>query len=257
MKGIPWTRWLLLTLFVVALAITFVNLGRWQLDRLEQRRDRNAVVVEHENAPVAEFDAIYTREITEADQWQRVRLSGTYDAAHQLVVRYRSIEGATGWEIVAPLDLADGRTVLVDRGFVERPRDQDFPTVAPPPPAGEVTLVGYVRRNEQGRDSAVTPDSGAVMLINSDAIGAWLGRDVVNGYVGVVESEPADPGFTVVEPPPLTEGSHLSYALQWFAFTAIAGVGFVLLIRNDLRDRKKMAARAAASVPASVSKEEG
>ena len=77
MKGIPWTRWLLLTLFVVALAITFVNLGRWQLDRLEQRRDRNAVVVEHENAPVAEFDAIYTREITEADQWQRVRLSGT------------------------------------------------------------------------------------------------------------------------------------------------------------------------------------
>ena len=64
----PWLRWALLTVFVIALAITFVNLGRWQLDRLDQRRDRNAVVVEHENAPVLPFGEVFHRPITEADQ---------------------------------------------------------------------------------------------------------------------------------------------------------------------------------------------
>ena len=35
-----WLRWVLMGLFVVALGFTFVSLGQWQLDRLDQRRER-------------------------------------------------------------------------------------------------------------------------------------------------------------------------------------------------------------------------
>lgn len=241
-----WLRWALLGLFVTALAVTFVNLGQWQLNRLDQRREANAVVAAHEDAPVRPYAEVMNRVIADEDQWQRVSVTGTFDADHQLVARYRSDAGDTGYEIITPLLAADGRTVLVDRGFAPRLAGRDFPSVAPAPPSGTVTVVGYVRRDERGQANALAPAAGTVRLVNSEAIGAWLGRPLVNGYIGLVTVEPAQPeGLRPVHPPAPTEGPHLSYAFQWFAFTLIAGVGLVVLIRNDVRDKRRAEARAA------------
>lgn len=241
-----WLRWLLLAVFVVAIGFTFVSLGNWQLDRLDQRRDRNANVASHEQAEVVPFSDVFTRPITEEDQWQRVEVRGTFLADRQLQVRYRSLGDETGWELVTPLVTADGATVLIDRGFVVRPPSEDFPKAFPAPPSGEVTVVGYVRRNEQGKQTATTPTENTVRLVNSDAIAPWLGRPLVNGYISAITLDPPQGGdFKPITPPPLDEGPHLSYALQWFSFAAIAGFGLVVLIRNDLRDRKRAAARAA------------
>ena len=240
-----WLRWIAMGLVVVCLAVAFVNLGRWQLDRLQQRRDSNGVVVAHESAPVVDWRTIYTRPITEADQWQRVSVTGTFDAERSFVVRYRSNAGATGWEIVTPLRTADGN-VLVSRGFAARPAAQDFPRTAPAPPAGEVSVVGYVRRSEQGGAEAITPADGQMRLINAAAVAGTLPYPLVDGYIGAITvTPPASDGLVPVEPPDLTEGSHFSYALQWFAFAIIAGLGLVVLIRSDLRDRRA-AARSAA-----------
>lgn len=242
-----WVRWVLLAVFVAALATTFVNLGMWQLDRLDQRRDRNATVVAHESAPVVPYDQVFNRVITEQDQWQRVQVTGTFDATHQLLVRYRSNDQATGWEAVTPLRTREGTTVLVSRGFVPRTKGTDFPQAAPPPPSGTVTIVGHVRRNEQGKDTATVPNQGTIRLINSDRIGEWMGEDLLNGYIGLLTIDPPQSGeFIPVEHQDLTEGPHLSYAVQWFAFTAIAGFGLVVLIRNDVRDKKKAERRSAA-----------
>ena len=238
-----WVRWLALALVVGSLAVAFVNLGRWQLDRLQQRRDSNGVVVAHENSPVVDWTTVFTRPIVDADQWQRVTVTGTFDAdpAHSFVVRYRSSADTTGWEILTPLHTPSG-TVLVSRGFAPRPSDQDFPRSAPAPVSGEVTIVGYVRRNEQGATEAITPADGAVRLINSDAAAGVLGYPLVNGYIGAISmTPPATDGLQPVNPPALTEGSHFSYALQWFAFAGIAALGLVVLIRSDLRDRRRAA----------------
>ena len=62
--------------------------------------------------------------------------------------------------------------------------------MSPPPPAGEVTLVGYVRRNEQGDEKATTPQQGSIRLINSDALATWVGTPLVNGYIGLLEVTP-------------------------------------------------------------------
>ena len=236
----PWLRWLLLAVFVVALSITFVNLGQWQLDRLDQRRYHNDIVARHDSAPVVDYAAVMNKVITDDDQWQRVRVTGTFDPGRQLLVRYRSNADATGWEVVTPLMATDGRTVLVNRGFVERRAGQDFPAVLPAPPAGRVTVVGHVRRNEQGKDNATVPQQNSVRLINSDRIAPWLGTGLVNGYIGLLKvTPPQQDGFLPVATPTLDEGPHLSYALQWFAFTAIAGLGLIVFIRNDIRDRRK------------------
>jgi cytochrome oxidase assembly protein ShyY1 len=120
----------------------------------------------------------------------------------------------------------------------------------PPVMTGEVTVTGYVRRNDRGDENAMTPHESQVRLINSDALGAALGANLVNGYVSLIESSPADPsGLTPIGVPNLNEGSHFSYALQWFSFSVIAVVGLAVLIRADLRDRRKAREKAAKAPP--------
>lgn len=247
--GRLWPRWLALAAFVIGLSVAFVNLGYWQLDRLDQRRARNQAVVAHEDSPVVEFGDVFGRPISEQDQWQRARVTGTFDADHQFLVRYRSNAGVTGYEVVTPLRTDAGRAVLVDRGFAQRPAGQDFPSVIPPPPAGTVTVVGHVRRSEQGNPEAVEPNGNQVRLINAEALGRALPYPVVDGYLGALTMTPEQTGGLVpVSPPELTEGSHLAYAVQWFMFTGIAGIGLIVLIRSDVRQRAR-AERKLASVP--------
>ena len=235
--GRIWLRWLALAAFVVGLAIACVNLGFWQLDRLDQRRAANASVVDHEDAAVVDFSQAFGGTITDAQAWQRARVTGTFDGAHQLIVRFRNDNnGTAGYEVLTPLLTTSGQWLVVDRGWAPRPADGQYPTVAPDPPAGEVTVVGYVRRDEVADEAAVTPYSGTVRLVNSTAIGTWLGRTVVNGYLSALEVTPAQSGgLTPVQPPVLSEGNHFSYALQWFAFAGLAGIGLVVLIRSDVR----------------------
>jgi len=234
-----WLRWALLIIFVAVLGIVFVNLGEWQLNRLAQRRERNATTIANEQKPIRPYEEIFTRTITDADQWQRVEARGTFDPDHQFVLRYRSNGDADGYEIVTPLHTATG-TVLVDRGFLPRVHGAQIPSTAPAPPAGEVTLVGHVRRSERGRRAATAPVNNQMRLINSHAIAATLPYPISSGYIGLLTVQPEQQGgFQPVQLPELSEGPHFWYAVQWFMFTAVGVAGIVVFIRGDLRARRE------------------
>ena len=234
-----WLRWALLIIFVAVLGIVFVNLGEWQLDRLAQRRERNATTIANEQMPIRPYEQVFTRPIIDADQWQRVEARGTFDPDHQFVVRYRSNGEADGYEVVTPLHTATG-TVLVDRGFIPLVRGAQIPSAAPAPPTGEVTVVGHVRRNERGRRAATAPVNNQMRLINSDAIAATLPYPVSPGYIGLLTVQPEQQGgFQPIRLPELSEGPHFWYAVQWFMFTAVGVAGIVVFIRGDLRARRE------------------
>ena len=234
-----WLRWALLVVFVVVLGIAFVSLGNWQLDRLAQRKERNATTIANEQSPLRPYEQVFTHTITDADQWQRVEARGTFDADHQFVVRYRSNGDLEGYEVVTPLRTANG-VVLVNRGFIPLPRGTQIPSTAPAPPTGEVTVVGHVRRNERGRRAATAPAGNQVRLINSDAIAATLPYEIESGYIGLLTVQPEQQGgFQPIQLPDLSEGPHFWYAVQWFMFTAVGVAGIVVFIRGDLRARRE------------------
>ena len=209
-----WLRWALLIVFVALLGVTFVSLGNWQLDRLAQRKERNATTITNEQKPVQPYEQVFTHPITDADQWQRVEARGTFDADHQFIVRYRSNGGADGYEVLTPLRTASG-AVLVDRGFIPLERGTRIPSVAPVPPT-------------------------QVRLINSDAIAVTLPYEIESGYIGLLTVQPEQQGgFQPIQLPDLSEGPHFWYAVQWFLFTAIGVTGIVVFIRGDLRARRE------------------
>ncbi|GAB3622081.1 SURF1 family protein [Mariniluteicoccus endophyticus] len=239
MRGL-WKRWVALVVFMAVLGVVMINLGEWQLRRLDERRHRNATVVANQALPPASFAEVFGGPISDDQQWRRVTVTGAYDAQNQYQVRYRYNNGVQGYEVVTPLRTADGRAVLVDRGFVVVPSGSRIPDVLPAAPSGQVTVTGHVRRSEHGKRGAIDPNNFQVRLVNAPAIGRTLPYPVVDGYVSLTESSvPQEGGFEPLALPKLDEGPHFSYAMQWFLFTIVGIVGVIFFIRADIRERRK------------------
>ncbi len=225
--------WILSHLFAVAVVVAFVLLGLWQLDRHEQRADRNATVQARSDlppVPVAEAVA----EAGDADdlRFRAVTASGTF-GDRDLLVDNRSKDGLPGAWVLTPLRLADGGTLVVNRGF----QFNDGGTVTPePPPAGAVTIEGTVTTWEgDGCGVRTGPDGVAVGMacLRRPTAEDVFATDVLPVVVQAQRSTP--PASDLLAPVPLPElddGPHRSYAVQWFIFATIIAVVYPLILRR-------------------------
>ena len=114
-------RWLLLLLAVVIVSVGCYKLGQWQFHRYDERHETNQQVRTNVAAtPVALASVMTPTDAPSEDaEWTAVTVTGTYDPQHQLLVLYRTRDGAAGVEVVVPLITSDGSAVLVDRGFYQ------------------------------------------------------------------------------------------------------------------------------------------
>jgi len=201
------------TLGVVAIlvATVCVLLGRWQLNRLAQRRARNSVLSARLSLPPLPV----RRDVTgDTARQRRVVAQGVYDFSVERTWPGRSFQGTPGVALITPLRLADGSAVLVDRGWVPSPdafhvdhalyREPDTATVTgialiPPRGRGDVAVAGFLPFVIQLETPEPPPDRGLPRR--------W-------------------------PPPAFDDGPHLSYAIQLFSFALIALVGTAVLIRK-------------------------
>ena len=238
-------RWLLFHLACIGAVVLMVSLGFWQLRRLDERQAFNATVEARIDQPPIPLADVPADGDVDALEWRPVVATGEYLPDEALVVVNRSQGGRAGDIVVTPLLLDDGRILLVERGFVP------FGTVAEPPPAGPVEVVGRLRPSEQRRRGQVSDSATGELTeaqrLDIDRLAAQLPGPPVGFFVELTGSTPAETG-PFPEPlggPELSEGSHLSYAGQWFIFSAGVVVGWVLAVRHSLRSRRASAARAA------------
>lgn len=184
--------------------------------------------------------------------------TGTYDSAHEVVVRMRTAtDDKVGVHVLTPLVLADGRVVLVNRGWVPGGDDPRAYPAVPAAPAGEVTVTGRLKADETSGGSGIKDRKGLpdrqVMLINSARQAAYLGKPVLGGYLELTSPVPADgKPEPVAEPDHDSIGSHMAYAVQWWLFTLAVPVGWIVLVRREKRDRQEAAAAAATAERESV-----
>ena len=223
-------RWWL-PLLAIGMAILCVRLGFWQLDRLEQRRAAN----DARTAGLAQVPVDVTEALAGGDGYRPVRAEGTYDPARQLVLYGRPLDGRPGDHVLTPLVLEGGLRVLVDRGWV--PTADDAERTAPPeaaPPDGPVAVTGVLLPSEDVDPFGDQEPVGATVVraVNLPALAA-AGVDVATGgYVLLTTQDPAQELPVPAALPPVDEGPHLSYAIQWFTFAAIAVIGGVVVVRR-------------------------
>lgn len=235
-------RWIALLAVAVLVAGTCVRLGIWQLDRLEQRRELNDRIRSGLAAEPASFDTL-----APGVPYRSVVATGTYDTEHEVVWYGRALDGRPGHHLLTPLvvggDVTDATAtaILVDRGWV--PADADDPPIeSAAPPEGEVSVSGFLIPTGDGDDVVIDRDpSGRPLIVRRpDPATLETPYELWPLAMQLEEQSPAQAGGlpVVVPRPELDEGPHLSYAVQWFIFATIALIGFVLLVRREVRDRE-------------------
>lgn len=225
-------------MIVLAIVVAFVNLGFWQLRRLDERRNNNAMIERRMASAVVPLSDLVdsTADVddpkVEATFYRRVSATGRFDPAGEVLVRSRSFDGQAGLHVLTPLIVDDGEAVLINRGWVpqaQAPRD---------PPSGSVTVQGLILGTQRrGRIGPTDPPTGVLdQIARSDIerVQRQYGRDLYPIIIQAQKTTPAPKSeLPVVLPAPaLDEGSHLSYAVQWFCFTAVGIIGWVALIRR-------------------------
>lgn len=235
-------KWLLGHILVAGIAVLFVSLGLWQLDRHEQRAAHNALVSERMNAAPVDLG-----EASDADgdelAYRRGVVSGRYLPDEEVLLTPRSWQGRSGHHVLTPLLTDDGQALLVARGWV--PFEQDAaPVDAAAPPPEQVRVTGVVFPDEPPERFAPTiPEHGEltrVSRVDVERLQRQIGPSLRPYYLQLDEQSPAGGGELplAAEPIELDSGNHLSYAVQWFLFTVVGLVGYPALIRRTARDRR-------------------
>ncbi len=243
-------RWLLFFVAVIVVGYATWWLGEWQFGRLEDRREKNSVVETNEHQDPAPVDEVLAPDtpVAEDEEWRVVTATGEYDAADTIVVRYRTRDGAPGYDVVVPLVTGDGTALLVDRGWM--PEDEpgvDPLDLVPAPPTGTVTVTAWTRADGSGDSTRV--DDHSTRAISSEAIGDYLDRPVYGGFVELRSEDPEpEEALEPVELPDQGEGPHFFYGLQWWFFGVLALGGFLYLAWDERKngprgERGKSAAR--------------
>ncbi len=235
-------RWIALTMFAIAAVVVCVMLGLWQLDRLEERRALNERI--EAGLAAAPAPLVDLLDLGGALDHRRAVASGSYDVAHEVILYGRTLEGQPGNHVLTPLVLDDGTAIVVDRGWV--PFEMDEPPVAEAaPPDGEVKVEGALLAPQPGGAGSIQPGADRVTTVRSvdvEAIARDVPYDLVPWFLQMQAQTPPPGELPVPEPPvELTQGPHLSYALQWFAFATIAAVGYAILVRREFTDRRSTA----------------
>ena len=232
-------RWIGLTVFAIVIVGVCVRLGMWQLDRLEERREFNARYAAGLDAAPVPIEDLLTE--GGALAYRRAIATGRFDTAHEVILYGRTLDGQAGNHLLTPLVLADGRAVIVDRGWVPFELDEP-PVVEAAPPSGEVEVRGPLFATQPGGAGEVQPGADRVTTVRTvdvEAIARDLPYDVVPWFLQLQTQSPPAGDLPLPEPPPeLTEGPHLSYTFQWFAFATIAAVGYVILVRREVLERR-------------------
>ncbi|KNX37911.1 SURF1 family protein [Luteipulveratus halotolerans] len=237
-----------IVLLAVALiaAVVFVLLGRWQwgvagddarADALRKGPQQPVVALTDYVQPHADFP--------KDGSLRRVRATGSYDVAHQVLVPDRRLDGRDGLWVVTPL-VVDGTNarLAVVRGFVTSPAQ------ATPPVVRRTTVVGALAPSESPAEGEQAYPAGQIGSVDIGALLNVWGGNAYNAFVFGMSEQPVATTATITKvPPPQPDGGsrdwrNVGYALQWWAFAAFALYFWWRSVQEDHRD--ELAARAAA-----------
>ena len=235
----PLRRWIFFGLAVVV-GLVCIRLGIWQLDRLAQRRALNAAARAHLDLPAVALPEDLGP--SEDLAYRHATARGTFDGSHEIYLTSRPLDGIAGVHVVTPLLLGEGGpALLVDRGWIA---DEDYRagsgqtwSTDGPAEVGGMLLpsqhepaLGFLADRIPAVGEPPLTEWRAMFI---PGIRQQVPYPILDVYLA--QESPA-PWPNAPAPAPeldLSEGPHLGYAVQWFAFAAIALVGGIFWLRRN------------------------
>jgi len=228
------------TLLVLAAALVMVRLGFWQLDRLAQRRARNAQIRAQMTAPPLNLNTDPIPGDLASVRYRRVLARGRFDFSHQFALKNRTSRRGAGVDLITPLIL-DGRdgAVLVDRGWIPYENANPLQWDAFNSPQETVTITGFVGLSAMpppNLQRPILPDEHrALFYIDPSSLAELVPYPLFPFYIVWMPPQGKEDTTLPLRYSPhydLSEGPHLGYAIQWFLFAAVVPTVYLFLLRS-------------------------
>jgi surfeit locus 1 family protein len=217
---------------IVALGLVFLCLvaADWQYTRGIDRQARNNIIEERIARSPIELSS--RDAVLDNNEWQSITTTGRFDSTQQILLRNRYWEGKYGYEVLTLFTNASGEKFWVDRGWVKAGATATTPPEVTAVPVGDVSITGRFRL-----DSSLPRGSFFALPATGEGLVSELNAqsqlDTEKFYIDLMSGSEAS--LTPAAPaqlPPLSDGPHKAYALQWLFFGGLIVYGRILIRRT-------------------------
>ncbi|WP_243854497.1 SURF1 family protein [Canibacter zhoujuaniae] len=250
-------RWIGYYAMLVIFAVACVLLSDWQFNRREEARAEIARIVNNYDAPAKNLSEVLRPGDsfdTDDMKWLPVTVTGEF-VGEPLLARNRPGAGGSGSDVVRAFQATDGTVIFVDLGWVDYSLDGDTAAdfaALPTPPTGKThDLTIRLRASEpQIKDRVSTTETVGTLNVSdmlevANRKGPAISEQqlITAAYGMFIAAQPTVEHGALPDKPALDEGPHLSYALQWIVFIAIAGSGVWYAARQEFKNFNRGSAR--------------
>ncbi len=241
-KFVQWGSW-------IALAAVFSSacwfLSQWQFARQKEVIAANAIIQKNYNANPVPLESVLKvhQAWNNHLEFKPVVLAGHYIPFDEYLVRNRPNNGSPGFLQLVAFMTTNHTIIWVDRGWLATGNKTDKPDFVPAVDEKQRVIVLRLRANE-------APDNRTAPLRELPNIDLPLASKEITSnnvylqsYGRLVNETPSLLRGSDLGEPDLTEGNHLSYALQWLAFALMAFGAVFWNISQDRRRRAGLSAR--------------
>ncbi|PSW19318.1 SURF1 family protein [Photobacterium sanctipauli] len=218
-------------LFTVAVLLTLVKLGLWQMSRAQEKESLSHALKFRSEQMYYSLASLPTD-----PRWYSLTLMGQFDHSKAVLLDNQLYRGRPGYHVLYPFEAKSG-WILVNLGWIAAPayRDQ-IPML--PEHHGELKVTGII-----------APPSNLIELAPEQWTGQWPVRvqNLDMAVLGEKMSVPLQPWVLQIEPDspialqqtwqPVVMGpqKHYAYALQWFLLAlAVSGLAVWWLKRSKV-----------------------
>lgn len=223
------------TILTLCFVIVFIELGKWQLSRADERNSRQEKLEQLSKEPVVTISGNLVK--LEDVQYRQVAVKGRYLPEYTVYLDNKTYKGHAGYHVITPLLISNKILVAVNRGWVSTGSNRsllpEIETVF-----GEIIIHGV----------AVSPELKTFELAAQDVSGpVWSSFNLeryqqMTGY----DLQP----FMILQKDGLNDGlirdwikpdsgasKNIGYAVQWFSLAITTIVIFLIL--NVKRNNQK------------------
>jgi surfeit locus 1 family protein len=212
------------TLATLVMLPALLWLGNWQLERAVWKQGLVDAQAARARLPAVAFDSLGAD--FAGARYRKVVINGRYRLDRQLLLDNRMHEGHPGYEVLTPLQLTDGRMLLVNRGWVPAVPDRsELPAVDGPADALTLTASIDLPPDKIFRLADVE-ESGqrwprVIQQLQPAQLKQLLGQPLLPV---ILLLDPAGAGGFVRDWKPVygvTPDKHRAYAMQWFTLALV------------------------------------
>jgi surfeit locus 1 family protein len=219
------------TVVALLLCALCVRLGAWQWHKGIQRQEQWSRFARGGDQVIT----LGARAVSDVPLYQRVSVTGRLEGARQFLLDNRTYRGRAGYEVLTPLTRAGGPVLLIDRGWVpfsgSRARLPDIAFEA----AAPVTLSGRIAElpspglaSGRAAPEARAPWPKVTSYPSASELSAALGAPLA-AHILLLDPQAPLGYVRDWQPPGMAPLRHLSYAIQWWSFAALALIVWTIM----------------------------